>query len=56
MPIGDALESRFAMLEGGELGVDDELAKMKSAMGAPPKRARLSESLSETGYLNIPIR
>lgn len=56
-PIGDALESRFALLEGGAIGVDDELAKMKSAMGGDSARApRLSDTLSETGYINIQVR
>lgn len=57
LPIGDALESRFAMLEGGVLGVDDELAKMKQAMNGPPeKNGRLSEMLNESGYINIKVR
>lgn len=57
MPIGDALESRFAMLEGGAIGVDDELAQMKRAMGgATDKAPRLSDTLSQSGYINIPVR
>lgn len=57
MPIGDVLEGRFAMLEGGVIGVDDELNKMKQAMGGTFKTdSRLSDVLSESGYINIKVR
>lgn len=56
VPIGDVLENRFAMLEGGVLGVDDELEKMKKSIGAPSKRAELSDKMNEYGYININVR
>ena len=55
-PIGDALETRFALLEGGTLGVDDELEKMKRTMNAPSMRAQLSEKMNDYGYININVR
>ncbi len=58
LPASDSLESRFAMLEGGSGGVDDELLKLKTNMlaGAAAKTLRLSDTLSESGYINIPVR
>ena len=58
LPASDALESRFLMLEGGAGGIDDELLKLKSNMlaGAPAKTLRLSDTMSESGYINIPVR
>ena len=58
LPASDTLESRFALLEGGAGGVDDELLKLKTNMlaGAPAKTLRLSDTLSESGYINIPVR
>jgi hypothetical protein len=58
LPASDTLESRFAMLEGGAGGIDDELVKLKTNMlaGASAKTLRLSDTLSESGYINIPVR
>ena len=46
------------MLEGGSGGIDDELLKLKTNMlaGATAKTLRLSDTLSESGYINIPVR
>ena len=57
-PVSDSLESRFALLEGGAGGVDDELARMKSAMllAAPAKRPLLSATMAESGFIDIPVR
>ena len=60
LPASDTLESKFAMLEGGSGGVDDELLKLKTSMLAgglaSAKTLRLSDTLSESGYINIPVR